>query len=426
MKAVNPEDFLLQTSGNNNNAGDRFSSPNKVQQPSSSEFTIPYSNYIKNLIEKSGKPILEPVSNQGQGAVPSGQQGNFNRPVSRPRPEIVTIGDNTVYDYSSKRYQQQDTGGYTGDSLDYDYSGQGGQQKQQQNTFNKVSIPSPGPGNTPAYDYSPQRQQQQQQAPQPPGSSSTSSSHSPAGVSSSAAAASGTGATTSTSTRSGVPEPVAATPDNNEYYPCLDNSCEPESSVDVFYEDYQDENEDLLQQVFGPASNTLGSAVEPLEPNDAVVIDTGNRRPTGNNPTGNNPTGNSPTGSNPPVFKDCTTLEECLGSGNTQTLSESDEISWLTPLDYDYDYDSIDAIQPIRPPQEANFAASNVNKYLDEALRPQDSIVTRPVFTPDGTLLFEAEKSGSEEKLDRLINSLGSLISLLNATKEQGIVRAPL
>ena len=164
MKAVNPEDFLLQTSGNNNNAGDRFSSPNKVQQPSSSsEFTIPYSNYIKNLIEKSGKPILEPVSNQGQGAVPSGQQGNFNRPVSRPRPEIVTIGDNTVYDYSSKRYQQQDTGGYTGDVLDYDYSGQGGQQKQQQNTFNKVSIPSPGPGNTPLYDYSPQRQQQQAQ-----------------------------------------------------------------------------------------------------------------------------------------------------------------------------------------------------------------------------------------------------------------------
>ena len=412
MKAVNPEDFLLQTSGNNNNAGDRFSSPNKVQQPSSasSEFTIPYSNYIKNLIEKSGQPILEPVSNQGQGAVPSDQQGNFNRPVSRPRPEIVTIGDNTVYDYSGKRYQQQDTGGYTGDSLDYDYSNQGGQQ-QQQNTFNKVSIPSPGPGNTPLYDYSPQRQQQQ--APQPPGSSSTSSSHSPAGVSSSAAAASGAGATTSTSTRSGVPEPVEATPDNNEYYPCLDNSCEPESSVDVFYEDYQDENEDLLQQVFGPASNTLGSSVEPLEPNDAVVIDAGNRRPG---------TGSNPTGNNPPVFKDCTTLEECLGSGNTQTLPESDTSSWLTPLDYDYDYESIDAIQPIRPPQEANFAASNVNKYLTEALRPQDSIVTRPVFTPDGTLLFEAEKSGSEEKLDRLIDSLGSLISLLNATKEQGTV----
>ena len=74
-----------------------------------------------------------------------------------------------------------------------------------------------------------------------------------------------------------------------------------------------------------------------------------------------------------------------------------------------------------RPPQEASFA-TDVNKYYenDELLRPQDSIVTRPVFTPDGTLLFEAEKTQSEAKLDRLIDSLGSLISLLNSTKEQG------
>ena len=89
-------------------------------------------------------------------------------------------------------------------------------------------------------------------------------------------------------------------------------------------------------------------------------------------------------------------------------------------MDYDYDYQASEDIRPIRPQQEANFASDVSQRFNSGNLRPQDSIVTRPVFTPDGTLLFEAEKSQSEEKLDKLINSLGSLISLLNSTRDRG------
>ncbi|MGB2137129.1 MAG: hypothetical protein ACPHVU_05970, partial [Flavobacteriaceae bacterium] len=220
--------------------------------------------------------------------------------------------------------------------------------------------------------------------------------------SSSAAAASGNGATTSTSTRSGI-DKVEETPNNNEFYPCLDNNCEPESAVDEFFQDYQDEDEALLQDLFGPSTEPPPTLSNENEPSDAVVINA-NRVGT----------------TQPPVFKACTTLEECLGKPQQPT----DAHTYLTPLDYEYyDYQDGDQIKPIRPPQEAAFA-TDLNRQSSLS-RPQDSIVTRPVFSPDGTLLFEAEKTGTEEKLDRLIDSLGSLIGLLNATKEQGNTLKP-
>ena len=89
---------------------------------------------------------------------------------------------------------------------------------------------------------------------------------------------------------------------------------------------------------------------------------------------------------------------------------------------YDYD-DAIGSVNPVQPPAESSFGANtnrNDFKPSNTISRPEDSVVTRPVFTADGTLLFEAEKSKSEEKLDRLISSLGSLISLLNSTRDQG------
>ena len=114
----------------------------------------------------------------------------------------------------------------------------------------------------------------------------------------------------------------------------MDNSCEPETSFDVFYEDYKDEDETLLQQVFGPSEDTF-DAIEPLEPNDALVIDSSIQRQP--------PVANRPP---PPVFKECTTLEECLGSGSVPPSDTAD--SWLTPLDYDYVYESSENVRPIR------------------------------------------------------------------------------
>ena len=120
-----------------------------------SEFQIPYSNYIKNLIEKSGQPVIAPLSSESPDFLSNRAQ---SRPQSRPQPDVLTIGDVTAYDYS----------------------------------------------NPPQQYLLQQQQQQQQQLPQQQGSSSSSTSRSPSGSSSSSAAAAGSGASTSTSTRSGM------------------------------------------------------------------------------------------------------------------------------------------------------------------------------------------------------------------------------
>ena len=91
-------------------------------------------------------------------------------------------------------------------------------------------------------------------------------------------------------------------------------------------------------------------------------------------------------------------------------------------------FSPIGSANPARPPIESSFGGStndgDRNNYAPTnniIPRPSDGVVTRPVFTPDGTLLFEAEKTKSEEKLDRLITSLGSLINLLNTTRDEGM-----
>ena len=376
VEAVNPEDFLLKTSDTDNRQSQQesldFVSNNSGPN---TEFTIPYSNYIKNLIDRSGQPILAPLSNE-VGQNPDNRQG------SRPQPEIVTIGGVKAYDYLAPNRQSDR---------------QNNRPQQDYGSFNDQSFGNQNP---------PQAIQQQQQfAPQ--GSSSSSTSHSPSGFSSSAAAASGAGASTSTSSKSGLPQTIEETPNDNQYYPCLDNNCDPESAFDAFEEDYQNEDETLLEELFGDETNTPQSSpvlIQDEEPSDALIIDVGNR---------------FQQSTPPPVFKECTSIEECLGTSQAQSASSNQE-GWLTPLDYDYyDYTDQGEVRPIRPPQEASFGSQQSKNDLS-GLRPQDSIVTKPVFSPDGTLLFEAEKSGTEEKLDRLIDSLGSLIHLINATKEQG------
>ena len=62
------------------------------------------------MISKSGKPILEPVANEGVNV----RQNNFNRPESRPRPDIVTIGNVMAYDYSAQQQQQRQQQDNTG------------------------------------------------------------------------------------------------------------------------------------------------------------------------------------------------------------------------------------------------------------------------------------------------------------------------
>jgi hypothetical protein len=280
------------------------------------------------------------------------------RPQSRPQPDIVTIGDVSAYDYLSNRQQSQVNSN-----------------QPQQVSFQQLG-----------------QQQVGQQ-----GSSSSSTSHSPSGFSSSAAAAAGAGATTSTSTRSGI-DKVEETPMDNEYYPCIDGNCQPELEFDEFAQDYKNEDEELLDDLFGPQPDNA-------EPGDAVVLASPTR-----------------TRTPPPVFKECTTLEECLGTGSASQDDDHAYLSNLTPLDYEYyDLTSEDRVDPIRPPQEASLGVFDQPGFANsEIQKPQDSIVTRPVFSPDGTLLFEAEKSRTEEKLDKLIDSLGSFIHLLNATKDQG------
>ena len=91
IRAVNPVDLLLKTDT------DESRLENNGQQPTNNnEFTIPYSNYIKNLISKSGQPVLEPVSQQQQSPVQQQQPG-------RTRPPIIRIGDAQTYDYSGNR-----------------------------------------------------------------------------------------------------------------------------------------------------------------------------------------------------------------------------------------------------------------------------------------------------------------------------------
>ena len=92
---------------------------------------------------------------------------------------------------------------------------------------------------------------------------STSVSNSPTGSSASAAS----GAATSTSTRTAgpdlneIPEEI---PNDNVYYPCLGNNCEAQTDFDVFSQDYQEQDEALLNQLFGN---------EEEYPNDAIVIE---------------------------------------------------------------------------------------------------------------------------------------------------------
>ena len=95
-----------------------------------------------------------------------------------------------------------------------------------------------------------------------------------------------------------------------------------------------------------------------------------------------------------PTFENCNSLEECLGVGKNQT---SDQLG-ADLVDYYYN--------------------------SGDTLRPGDSIVSRPVFTPDGQALLNsaasAVSSASHDQLDNLISSLTSLVKLLNTTKSQG------
>lgn len=118
-------------------------------------------------------------------------------------------------------------------------------------------------------------------------------------------------------------------------------------------------------------------------------------------------------------------MEDCL---EVESLGGDDDNGhhYLRPLDYHdymYDYDDIGSVSPERPPSESSFGSvPNQNAFnpSNTVVRPGDSVVTRPVFTADGQLLFEAEQTKSEQKLDRLISSLGSLINLLNSTRDEG------
>ena len=322
VKAVNPVDLLLKT-GDDSSRVDTASAFNDEQ--GSQEFTIPYSNYIKNLISKSGQPLLEPVSQQQQV---------IQQVPGRTRPPIIRIGDAQTYDYSQR-----------------------GEEPEVIRVDNAAG--------------------------QSGGSTSSSSSRTPAGFASSSAAAAGPGASTSTSTRSGIPQKIEETANDNTYYPCLDNSCAPVTSQDEFEADYHDEDEQLLAELFGP-----DPPEQVTELDDAITLQ-------------DPKAGTTPP---PPVFKQCTTLEECLGKP-----IQPDYDTFLTPLEYEeYQYDDL----TVQQPQDELQLGSRPSLS-----NPQDSIVTRPIFTPDGTLLFEAEQSPTEAKLDRLIDSLGSLISLLNTTK---------
>ena len=333
VKAVNPVDLLLKT-GDDTRVDALF---NDEQSANDQEFTIPYSNYIKNLISKSGQPLLEPVSQQ--------QYQQSSQP-GRTRPPIIRIGDAQTYDYSSKRGEEQ-----------------------QQPEVIRVEDNAGG------------------------GSTSSSSSRTPAGFASSSAAAAGPGASTSTSTRSGIPQKIEETPNDNTYYPCLDNSCAPVTNQDEFEADYQDEDEQLLAELFGPDTPPQVTELD----GDAITLQVPKAGP-----------GSGTTDPNPPVFKQCTTLEECLGKP-----IQPDYDTFLTPLEYEeYQYDDLTVQQP-----QDELQWGSISRPAAALSNPQDSIVTRPIFTPDGTLLFEAEQSPTEAKLDRLIDSLGSLISLLNTTK---------
>ena len=181
----------------------------------------------------------------------------------------------------------------------------------------------------------------------------------------------------------------------------------------IFYKN-RSEDDILLDQLFGDTITTEEDYF------DANIFESENVAPS------RLTSGGSRSTTPPPVFKQCTSLEECLDIDN----ANPDDEHYLRPLDYhDYMYDYDDAIgsaNPARPPIESSFGGSDGdrNNYAPSnniIPRPSDGVVTRPVFTPDGTLLFEAEKTKSEEKLDRLITSLGSLINLLNTTRDEGM-----
>ena len=100
VTAINPEDFLLKSS----NPGQR-EQINPIQDftigkkgssfnPGGSDFQVPYSNYLKNLVEQSGQPLLLDYVQNDQ------QQQQNSGPQYRPQPPIRTVGDQITYNYS--------------------------------------------------------------------------------------------------------------------------------------------------------------------------------------------------------------------------------------------------------------------------------------------------------------------------------------
>ena len=100
VTAINPEDFLLKSS----NSGQR-EQINPIQDftigkkgssfnPGGSDFQVPYSNYLKNLVEQSGQPLLLDYVQNDQ------QQQQNSGPQYRPQPPIRTVGDQITYNYS--------------------------------------------------------------------------------------------------------------------------------------------------------------------------------------------------------------------------------------------------------------------------------------------------------------------------------------
>ena len=143
--------------------------------------------------------------------------------------------------------------------------------------------------------------------------------------------------------------------------------------------------------------NDPNAGQEPEEPADAIVVSSNdsNTPQIEASKVENNDTDAFYDYGDFPNFENCNTLEECLG------LDEKNETGSQLGADLvDYYYNS------------------------GEKLRPEDSVVSRPVFTADGQALLStaatAVNTASHNQLDSLITSLTSLVQLLNGTKKQG------
>jgi len=202
----------------------------------------------------------------------------------------------------------------------------------------------------------------------------------------SAAAAAGPGASTSTSTStgpSGDEKPaVEETENNNVYYPCDEGVDCPDETDGDGDGDY----DDSYQYPDDPAPSQ--------EPEDAVVVPSNESPPQADASQAEDPDSVYDYGDFP-TFENCNSLEDCLGVPKNDTSPEQ-----LGADLVDYYYNSGDN------------------------LRPGDSVVSRPVFTPDGQALINTAAAtagaASAGQLDNLIGSLTSLLKLLNTTKRQG------